>query len=528
MLGLELVVLLGAAVLAGQVVAQRLSVAPPVVLLVVGALLGLVPAVRQTQLPPEVVLLLFLPVLLYWESLTTSMREIRTNLRGIVLLSTVLVILTAWAVAVAGHALGLPWGPAWALGAAVAPTDATAVGVLARSLPRRQVTVLRAESLVNDGTALVIFGLAVGLTVGEEDLTLPHVGALFLLAYGGGAAVGVAVAWINMNLRRRLDDPLQGNLVMILAPFTAYLLAEFIHASGVLAVVVSGLIMAQVAPSLIRAEHRRQALAFWPLATFLINSALFVLVGVELQYALRHLSRADLQDALIAIGVVSVVLVVVRFAFLFSSAYLIRAIDRRARQRELRISHRARAVSGFAGFRGAVSLAVALSVPEALDSGAPFPDRDFIVFVTSGVIVVTLVVQSLLLPGVVRWARLPRDTSVDEEEILAETTATEEAVEALPRLAAELGTTPKVTEWLRQEYGAHLATVRARGAGTDEDPALLHNRHYTDLRLALIAHKRATVVRLRDERQIDDTVLRRLQATLDNEEVRLAGREQVE
>ncbi|WP_406490243.1 Na+/H+ antiporter [Streptomyces phaeochromogenes] len=528
MIGLELVVLLGVAVLVGQFVAQRLGVAPPVVLLVVGALVGLVPAVRQTQLPPEVVLLLFLPVLLYWESLTTSMREIRTNLRGIALLSTVLVILTAWAVAVAGHALGLPWGPAWALGAAVAPTDATAVGVLARSLPRRQVTVLRAESLVNDGTALVIFGLAVGLTVGEEHLTLPHVDALFLLAYGGGAAVGVAVAWINMNLRRRLDDPLLGNLVMILAPFTAYLLAELIHASGVLAVVVSGLIMAQVAPSLIRAEHRRQALAFWPLLTFIINGTLFVLVGVELQYALRHLNGSDLQDALIAIGAVSVVLVVVRFAFLFSSAYLIRAIDRRPQQRELRISHRARVVSGLAGFRGAVSLAVALSVPETLDSGAPFPDRAFIVFVTSGVIVVTLVVQGLLLPGVVRWARLPRDTSVDDEEVLADTTATEEAVQALPRLAEELGTTPKVTEWLRQEYEAHLATVRARGAGSDGDPALLHNRHYTELRLALIAHKRATVVRLRDERHIDDTVLRRLQAALDNEEVRLAGREQAE
>ncbi|MEU5297719.1 Na+/H+ antiporter [Streptomyces umbrinus] len=528
MIGLELVVLLGVAVLVGQFVAQRLGVAPPVVLLVVGALVGLVPAVRQTQLPPEVVLLLFLPVLLYWESLTTSMREIRTNLRGITLLSTVLVILTAWAVAVAGHALGLPWGPAWALGAAVAPTDATAVGVLARSLPRRQVTVLRAESLVNDGTALVIFGLAVGLTVGEEHLTLPHVGALFLLAYGGGAAIGVAVAWINMNLRRRLDDPLLGNLVMILAPFTAYLLAELIHASGVLAVVVSGLIMAQVAPSLIRAEHRRQALAFWPLLTFIINGTLFVLVGVELQYALRHLNGSDLQNALIAIGVVSVVLVAVRFAFLFASACLIRAIDRRSQQRELRISHRARVVSGLAGFRGAVSLAVALSVPETLDSGAPFPDRAFIVFVTSGVIVVTLVVQGLLLPGVVRWARLPHDTSVDEEEILADTTATEEAVQALPRLAEELGTTPKVTEWLRQEYEAHLATVRARGAGSDGDPALLHNRHYTELRLALIAHKRATVVRLRDERHIDDTVLRRLQAALDNEEVRLAGREQAE
>lgn len=528
MLGLELVVLLGVALLLGQVIAQRFRVAPPVVLLVVGALLGLVPAARQTQLPPEVVLLLFLPVLLYWESLTTSIREIRSNLRGIVLLSTVLVILTAGTVAVAGHALGLPWGPAWALGAAVAPTDATAVGVLARSLPRRQVTVLRAESLVNDGTALVIFGLAVGITVGEEHLTVPHVGALFLLAYGGGAAVGVLVAWINMNLRRRLDDPLLGNLVMILAPFTAFLLAELIHASGVLAVVVSGLIMAQVAPSLIRAEHRRQALAFWPLLTFIINGALFVLVGVELQYALRHLDRSDLQDALIAIGVVSVVLVMVRFAFLFSSAYLVRVLDRRPEQRLRRIGHRARTVSGFAGFRGAVSLAVALSVPETLDSGEPFPDRAFIVFVTSGVIVVTLVVQGLLLPGVVRWARLPRDTSVDEEQVLAETKATEEAITALPQLAAELGTTPKVMEWLSQEYEAHLATVRAKDAGTDDDPALLHNRHYTDLRLALIAHRRATVVRLRDEGQIDDTVLRRLQAALDNEEVRLAGREQVE
>ena len=393
---------------------------------------------------------------------------------------------------------------------------------------RAEITVLRAESLVNDGTALVIYGLAVGITVGEEHLTLPHVGALFLLAYGGGAAVGVAVAWVNMNLRRRLDDPLLGNLVMILAPFTAYLLAEMIHASGVLAVVVSGLIMAQVAPSLIRAEHRRQALAFWPLATFIINGALIVLVGVELQYALRHLSRADLRDALIATGLVSVVLVAVRFAFLFASAYLIRALDRRPEQRLRRISDRARVVSGFAGFRGAVSLAVALSVPETLDSGAPFPDRAFIVFVTSGVIVVTLVVQGLLLPGVVRWARLPRDTSVDEEQILAETTATEEAIKALPQLAAERGTTPKVMEWLRQEYEANLATVRAKGAGTDDDPALLHNRHYTDLRLALIATKRATVVRLRDESRIDDTVLRRLLAALDNEELRLAGGEQVE
>lgn len=238
------------------------------------------------------------------------------------------------------------------LGAAMAPTDATAVGVLARALPRRQVTVLRAESLVNDGTALVIYGLAVGITVGEEHLSVPHVGGLFLLAYGGGAAVGVAVAWVNMNLRRRLTDPLLGNLVMILAPFTAYLLAELIEASGVLAVVVSGLIMSQVAPRIIRAEHRTQALALWPLATFIINGALFVLVGVELQYAVRDLGRADLRDALIAVGVICVVLVAVRFAFLYASTYLVRALDRRPRQRMLRVGHRTRVVSGLAAFPG--------------------------------------------------------------------------------------------------------------------------------------------------------------------------------
>ncbi|WP_406020662.1 Na+/H+ antiporter [Nocardioides sp. NBC_00850] len=528
MLGLELVVLLGVAVLVGNAVGQRFGIAPPIILLASGVLLGVIPAVREAELPPEVVLLLFLPVLLYWESLTTSLREIRTNLRGIVLLSTVLVILTAWAVAAAGHALGLPWGPAWVLGAAVAPTDATAVAVLARALPRRQVTVLRAESLINDGTALVIFGLAVGITVGEEHLSVQHVGGLFLLAYGGGAAVGVAVAWVNMNLRRRLTDPLLGNLVMILAPFTAYLLAELIEASGVLAVVVSGLIMSQVAPRIIRAEHRTQAMAFWPLATFLISGTMFVLVGVELQSAVRTLSRADLEDALIAVGAVCGLLIAVRFAFLFVSTYVVRMLDRRPQQRLLRISHQARVVSGLAGFRGAISLAVALSVPQALDSGEPFPDRDFIVFVTSGVILVTLVTQGLLLPAAVRWARLPPDTSVDEEHHLAETTAVEQALQAMPELANDLGSETKIVEWLRHEYEAHLATARARVGGAADDPVLVQHRDYVALRLALIDHKRTTIVRLRDERRIDDTVLRRLQADLDNEEVSLSGSATVE
>jgi len=165
------------------------------------------------------------------------------------------------------------------LGAAVAPTDATAVGVLAKALPRRSVTILRAESLVNDGTALVIYGLAVGITVGEEQLGVPHVAGLLLLSYGGGAATGMLTAWLGVHVRRCLDDAALENVAILLIPFTAYLLAELAGASGVLAVVVCGLIMSQAGPRIGRADQRRQTEAFWSLATFLLNGALFVLVG---------------------------------------------------------------------------------------------------------------------------------------------------------------------------------------------------------------------------------------------------------
>ncbi|MEU2415170.1 Na+/H+ antiporter [Streptomyces sp. SID7760] len=522
MLGLELVVVLSLAVLLCNSLGPRWGVAPPVLLLITGVLLGFVPELRQAHLPPETVLLLFLPALLYWESLTTSLREIRNNLRGIVLMSTLLVIITAWAVATAAHTLGLPWGPAWVLGAAISPTDATGVAALARMLPRRNVTVLRAESLINDGTALVIYGLAVGITVGEEHFSVPHVSMLFLLAYLGGAAAGALTAWLALRARGLFKDPTLGNVVMILIPFTAYLLAELIEVSGVLAAVVAGLVMSQAGPRMSgAAPMRRQADAFWSLATFLLNGALFLLIGLEAQTTVRSLSGSDLTDALTMVAIVTATLIIIRLAFLFAAAYLIRLIDRRPQQRLRRVSNRARVVSTLAGFRGAVSLAVALSVPTALDSGESFPERDQIVFVTSGVIMVTLLMQGLLLPAVVRWAHLPTDTSVDEELLLAETRATEGALAALPDLAAETGAAPPVVDRLRAEYETHLAVLYAGRAEVDDDSVLQHAEDYTTLRLALIAHKRATVIGLRDEHKIDDTVLRQIQAKLDSDEVRL-------
>ncbi|WP_181957584.1 Na+/H+ antiporter [Streptomyces paludis] len=527
MAALEFVVVLGCALLVSGALAHRLKVAAPVVQLAAGVLLGFVPALRGTELPPEVLLLVFLPVLLYWESVTTSLRGIRRDLRGIVLTGTLLVVVTAWAVAALAHALGLPWGPAWVLGAAVAPTDATAVGVVSRLLPRRNVTLLRAESLINDGTALVVYSLAVGVTAGSEHLGTAHVSGLVVLSYGGGIAVGVLVAWLGIRLRRLvrgLGEPMLDNLTIILIPFSAYLLAERAEASGVLAVVVCGLIMSQAGPSLGGAEARRQTTAFWSLAMYLLNGVLFVLVGLEAQAAVRGLSGTALTTALLTVAAASCALVVVRFLFLFAAVYTIRALDRRPRQRERRMGHRARVVSALAGFRGAVSLALALSVPYTLDSGGPFPDRDTIVFVTAGVVVTTLVVQALILPSVARWARLPHDTDTERELALARTTASRAALDALPAVAADLGTDPEVAERLRATYEIHLHTLRAAETvdTPDADTLVRHHEQETALRLALLEHKRSAVIGLRDARHIDDAVLQSVQAQLDVEEVRLA------
>jgi CPA1 family monovalent cation:H+ antiporter len=475
------------------------------------------------ELPPEAVLLLFLPALLYWESLTTSLREIRNNLRAIVLASTALVLATAAAVAAVAHGMGLPWGPAWVLGAAIAPTDATAVGAISRMLPRRTVTVLRAESLVNDGTALVIYGLAVGITVGEDHLSAPHVSWLFVLAYAGGGPAGVVAAWLAVQARRLLDDPLLENLVSFLTPFVAFLLAELIHASGVLGVVVCGLILSQSGPRVVGADTRQQARAFWTLSTFILNGALFVLVGIQLQSSVRHLTSDRIAHALVVVAAVSGVVIGSRFVWLFTTPYLIRLLDRRPQQRLRRVGARPRVVNATAGFRGAVSLAAALGVPLAVSSGAPFPARDAIIFVTSGVIAVTLVFQGLLLPAVVRWARLPADTSVDDERQLAQLTATEEALADLDAIAAELGAQEQIVARVRTDYEKHLRLLRA-----EEEPVVRADHEYTRLRLRVLAHKRATVVRLRDERRIDDTVLRQLQAQLDLEELRLDRREIVD
>jgi Na+/H+ antiporter len=517
-LGLVIVVVLLTTVLVGTTLGGRYRVAPPVLLICLGGLLGLVPGLSAVQLDPDLVLLLFLPAILYWESLNTSFREIRANLRVIVLSSVVLVIVTMAAVAYAGRALGMDPRAAWVLGAVLAPTDAAAVAGLAKRLPRRILTTLRAESLINDGTALVLFAVATEVAVGAVATGPWTIAGSFVGSYAGGIAAGLLAGGAVVLIRRRLDDPLREGALSVLTPFVAFLLAEVVHSSGVVAVVVAGLVLTHASPRVIHARSRTQAFAFWDLSTFMINGGLFVLVGLQFHRVVEGLDGKTLVGALGVAVAITAVVIGTRLVWVHTTPYVIRAVDRREVQRTRRLGWRQRMVSGWSGFRGAVSLATALAVPATVAGGAPFPDRDLIVFVAAVVILLTILVQGTTLPLVVRFARLPEDTGRAEELAMARLRAADAALDALPRLAADFGVDGEHLDRLRAEYEEHRELV----ADENSENEAMRDRD-RQLRLAVLWEKRQAVTALRDTNEIDDIVLREVQAAMDVEEVRLLG-----
>ncbi|MCM3780186.1 Na+/H+ antiporter [Microbacterium hydrocarbonoxydans] len=462
--GLEVTVLIGLTILVGALLAPRIRLALPLVLVIFGLALGFVPQLREIQLPPETVLLLFLPVMLFWESLTTSLRSIRRDFRYILPMSTLLVVASAFAVAGIGVLFGMPWEIALILGAAVAPPDATAVAALGRLLPRRMFMKLKAESLTNDGTALVLYAIAVSLALGG-NVTPWSVTLSVLISYVGGVAAGIVVAALGYLLLRRTSRTVVINVTLLLIPFTSFLLAEIVHASGVLSVVVAGLIVAYVSPRVTTASSRRQADAAWPFGVFLLNGALFVLIGLEVQFVVHEISGAAIGRLVLITLAVWVTLLIVRYVFQLLNALF----QRQPGARQARGSRsRARAVSTVAGMRGAVSLAIALSVPAASATGGELAGRDQIVFVTAGVILLSLLVQAPLLPAIVRWARFPVDHAEDEEYELAERTISGAALAALDDLAAEHGVGQEIRDKVRAEGYQMLEFSNARALAREQ------------------------------------------------------------
>lgn len=579
--GLEITVLLGLTILAGTMLAPRIRVALPLVLVVFGLLLGFVPALRDVQLPPETVLLLFLPVMLFWESLTTSLRSIRRDFRYILPMSTLLVVASAFAVAGVGVLFGLPWEIALILGAAVAPPDATAVAALGRLLPRRSFMKLKAESLTNDGTALVLYAIAVSLAVGGQVTPL-LVTWTVIVSYLGGILVGAVVAAAAWLLLRRRQSTITINVTMLLVPFLSFLLAEMIHASGVLAVVVAGLVAAYLSSQVTTAASRRQSDAAWPFGVFLLNGALFVLIGLEVQWVVHQTSLQTVGWLMLTTLAVWAALLVVRFLFQMLAVPFQRMAG--APVHPLGLRTRMQIVTTVAGMRGAVSLAIALSVPIATTSGGRLAGRDDIIFVTAGVILLSLLVQGPLLPAIVRWARFPVDQGEAEEFELAERAISGAAMSALDALAAEHGISDEVRDRLRRDGYERLELANARAmareralidaevgamedlldapdplAGGSVEPTasidpvdetgggavlqmvaisadvdleqrspLIRHAEMSRLKLAVIEHKREVLHGLRRSGAVDDLIVHRISAELDLEQVRLQGIEQLD
>jgi len=498
---------------------RRFGLVEPPVLLLGGLAIGLVPHVSDFELAPELILTIVLPALLYWEALTTSLREVRANLRVIVLLAVGLVLFTTPVVAWALHEFNdTDWPTAFIIGAVLAPTDAAAVAAIAYMLPRRFMTLLRAESLINDGTALVLVAAAVDVAVGGERV---HWGSIWLdlvLSYAGGIAIGAAVAGVIILVRRHLHDAMLGTVLSVATPFLAFLPAEELHVSGVLAVVICGLTLARYAPRLISAESRMRTYSFWGLTTYLLNAALFVLVGIELPKATDALESHTLRDGILAVGVATLAVVLSRVAWSYASTIVIRTLDRRPSQRARRVDARRRVPTMWAGVRGGISLAAALSVPLTTDAGDPFLERDFIIFVTGGTVLLTLVAQGLTLPRVIRWARYAPDDAVGREHDLARHALITASLDRLSHATAQTPHQQKVVEGIRHSLEKQRATL----PDPDDVDRSARVRDFldfeTELRLELIGVQRDALTTLRDESQIDGAIYLRLESVLDSEE----------
>ncbi|QYN26425.1 Na+/H+ antiporter [Amycolatopsis sp. DSM 110486] len=527
---LQVIVTVLIAVVALSWLAVHVRVAAALVLLAGGVPLAFLPWLHDLRVPPSLILVVVLPALLYWDSLTTSLREIRASLSMVLLNSLGLVLATAWAVAAVGHALGLSWPAAWILGAILAPTDASAIGRVAARLPRRMTTMLRAESVVSDVTALVVFAVAMAVATHQHAFTWTETLSRFAVSFFGGLAAGLAIAWLAVMARKLARDPLLENGINVVAPFAAFLLAEQLHASGVLAVLACGLTFSHVGPRLASGRTRIQARAFWQLTAFLLSGTLFILVGTQLPHAILGTHHYTLHQALVGIVLVAATTVGIRLTWIFTVTYLTRLLDRSPAGRSRRLPPRQVLVLACSGLRGGTSLAMTLVV-----TVTTVPGRNLIVVVAFGVILLMLLGHGLTLPTVIRHARLPDTDGENQEELIAERAATEAALAALPGAARRLRCPDHVSDLVRTVHEHQLLALHDAHGPPDGTRAVREvehtagqRRHHELLGAALLPYKRAALVRLRDEQVIDDIVLRRVQARIDAEELQLEPAEHEE
>jgi CPA1 family monovalent cation:H+ antiporter len=508
-------------------IANWLKVPYPIPLVLGGLALGLIPGMPHIELDPDLVLLVFLPPLLYQSAFFYDLRALRDDARVIALNSIGLTLATAAVVGVVAHeVMDLPWAVSFALGAIVSPTDPAAATAIMRRVgaPRRLVNILEGESMINDAAALVTFKVAVAAAIGE-GVSGSHTVLQFFGDAAGGIAIGFAVGWAIAEIRKRVTDVNTELTISLFSAYGAFVPADQLGVSGVLAVVTCGLVLGFRAPEIASPESRMQGFALWSILTFLLNATLFILIGLQLPSIVDGLSGEPAGQVIGYAALIIAVVIAMRFIYGNVVTVIIRTLDRRPSQLARRGTWQLRVAGAWSGMRGAVSLAAALSLPLTTNSGDPFPGRDLIQFITFSLILVTVVGQGLTLPWLIRRLGLVEDGADEEhEELKARLVIARAALDRVDELEEEEWTRAETLERVRALYNFRKRRFAARAGKLDdadsdgiEDRSLAYQR----LMHEIYASQRIALVALRNDRRISAEVMRRVERELDLEEERL-------
>jgi len=520
--------LLLVAIAAVGVVAKRTNIPPAILLVLTGVLLALVPGLPAVRLAPELVLLLVLPPLIYSSAVAMSWREFRFNLRPISLLAIGCVLFTTVTAAAATHwLLGFSWPVGFVLGAIVSPPDAVAPLAIARrmQLPKRILVILEGEGLANDATALILYRFAV-VAVSSGAFSFGQASAEFALIIASELLWGIAVGWLMLRVRRWVADAQIEIVLSLLTPYIAYWPPQHLGGSGVLATVVAGLYVSWNGFGIISAATRLQGIFFWDVLVYLIEGIVFLVTGLQARRLIIGLGTYSLPVLAGSAAVVTAVVILTRFVWMFPATYLPRWLFPRIARQDPSPPWQWPFVLAFTGVRGIVSLAAALAIPLTLDDGQPFPHRDLILFLTFSVILVTLVGQGLSLPAVIRMLGLAqageRELQTDHtEELQARRQAINSAMERLERLAAERRLPEDLVDRVRVQHRERLKHFERSPEPEKGDPDLTGPSD--EIELLLLAAERERINELYRQGTLKDEARRRLEHELDLREANLAG-----
>jgi CPA1 family monovalent cation:H+ antiporter len=500
-------------------VARHFHFPYPIALVIGGLALGLTPKLPAFPFDPQLILVLVLPPILYQAALLTSWSDFKANIRPISLLAIGLVIVTTLAVGTALKVMvpDVPWAVCFVLGAIVSPPDAVAAtAILSRmNIPRRIVTILEGESLVNDASGLVIYKFAIAATL-TGAFSLTEASIQFIGVASGGIAIGIALAFVFVAIHRRLGDPFIEVLTSLTIPYVTYIAAEQVHASGVLAVVAAGLVRGRYSPEIVSAEMRILARSVWTVLVFMLNSLVFILIGIEMSNVVEKLNMYTL-GRLVEIGLfVSATAIAVRFAWVYPVAWLPRWLAGSLRESDAQLRKRELGIISWCGMRGIVSIAAALALPATLPGGNPFPYRDLVIFLTFFVVALTLIGQGLSLPALIRQLKIGSDWDIRKEQQRVRAAMSAAALAAIDAQLDAEGAPRAWAERLRTEMMERIALAAPDGVTTSAQSALEGR-----LRHAAIQAERRELIRLWRENEISDEVLHHLEEILDYQEAHL-------